>query len=93
MDPFKYDYDTDEFFENDYDSELDRSRLVNSYAGNNYMLLVRNGVHPLDAMSIATDAAVVEANLTMNPDWGKDKESFAPIAKFWEILRSASSQR
>lgn len=85
-DPFVYDYTADDFFEDDYDSELDRSHLINKWAESNYQTAISHGVDPLTAMDWGTDVAVVWAKFAIDPGYEPSQTERDHLERFWTLF-------
>ena len=81
-DPFRYVYDVDEFFDDDYDPELDRSHLIKKHAKANYRAAREKGAHPLDAFDAGTDAAVVQAKQDIDSDYEPSPDEMNQLKRF-----------
>lgn len=85
-DPFKYDFDTDEFFEEDMGPELKRYPLVNEHYSENYRSAMTMGAHPFDAMNAGSDAAQAQAKFDVDLGYEPSADEMESLRKFWELL-------
>lgn len=85
QDPFQYNYDADDFFDDSYDPELERSHLVNTHAEKNYLAAISKGAHPLDALDLGTDAAVIQAKFDIDSNYQPSPEEIDLFKRFCDL--------
>jgi hypothetical protein len=87
-----YDWDSEEFFEDDYDPSLDYFHLIRQHAEQNYRQAINYGIDPLTAMDKGTNAAVVQAALDIDPYCCDDNDKeFSKLTRFWDLFRGEST--